>query len=204
MLAYADVCWRNTEHCRGDCISSVCCTAFATYRIAFPAESAARWVVGITGDGSSSDSSSSTSRFTDSFELDVKIAGAADAALPAFGFSGSAVRILDAAPVAVKDGDSGGSAAGMRDNPDGPVSPEGRYAFQVRIRQHTSPVTPKSAYVSIRQHTSAYVSIRQHTSPVTPKSAYVSIRQHTSPVLSPEGRYAFQSAVGHSPPPSRC
>jgi hypothetical protein len=30
-----------------------------------------------------------------------------------------------------------------------------------------------SAYVSIRQHTSAYVSIRQHT------SAYVSIRQHT-------------------------
>jgi len=178
MLAYADVCWRNTAHCRGDCISSVCCTAFATYRIAFPAESAARWVVGITGDGSSSDSSSSTSRFTDSFELDVKIAGAADAALPAFGFSGSAVRILDAAPVAVKNGDSGGSAAGMRDNPDGPVSPEGRYAFQVRIRQHTSPVTPKSAYVSIRQH--------------------------TSPVLSPEGRYAFQSAVGHSPPPSRC
>jgi hypothetical protein len=31
--------------------------------------------------------------------------------------------------------------------------------------------------VSIRQHTSAYVSIRQHT------SAYVSIRQHTSAYL---------------------
>ncbi len=53
----------------------------------------------------------------------------------------------------------------------------------VSIRQHTSAY----AYVSIRQHTSAYVSIRQHT------SAYVlalgrsrpgSIRQHTSAYVS--------------------
>jgi hypothetical protein len=48
----------------------------------------------------------------------------------------------------------------------------------VSIRQHTSAYVSRrqhtSAYVSIRQHTSAYVSIRQHT------SAFVSIRQHTS------------------------
>jgi hypothetical protein len=48
----------------------------------------------------------------------------------------------------------------------------------VSIRQHTSAYVSTrqhtSAYVSTRQHTSAYVSIRQHT------SAYASIRQHTS------------------------
>jgi hypothetical protein len=54
----------------------------------------------------------------------------------------------------------------------------------VSIRQHTSAYVVDHALVdhvyiyirsvSIRQHTSAYVSIRQHT------SAYVSIRQHTS------------------------
>ncbi len=44
----------------------------------------------------------------------------------------------------------------------------------VSIRQHTSAYVSMSAYVSIRQHTSAYVSIHPHT------SAYVSIRQHTS------------------------
>jgi hypothetical protein len=51
----------------------------------------------------------------------------------------------------------------------------------VSIRQHTSAyvsIRQPSAYVSIRQHTSAYVSIRQHT------SAYVSIRQHTSAYVS--------------------
>ena len=176
----------NTAHCRGDCIASVCCTAFATYTIAFPAESAARWVVGVTGaDGSSdgsSDASSSTSRFTDSFQLDVKVSGAADAALLAFGSSGSAIRILAAAPVAVNDGDSGGSAGGssMRDKPDGPVSPEGRYAFQVCIRQHTSPVTAKSAYVRIRQHTSPVLSPEgRHNRQRMLTSAYGSIRQHT-------------------------
>jgi hypothetical protein len=59
----------------------------------------------------------------------------------------------------------------------------------VSIRQHTSAyklcesvlvccILHTSAYVSIRQHTSAYVSIRQHT------SAYVSIRQHASADVS--------------------
>ncbi len=60
----------------------------------------------------------------------------------------------------------------------------------VSIRQHTSAYVRRrrrgssfgclhtSAYISIRQHTSAYVSIRQHT------SAYVSIRQHTSAYVS--------------------
>jgi hypothetical protein len=47
----------------------------------------------------------------------------------------------------------------------------------VSMRQHTS-AHCVSAYVSIRQHTSAYVSIRQHT------SAHVSIRQHTSAHVS--------------------
>jgi len=45
----------------------------------------------------------------------------------------------------------------------------------VSIRQHTSAYVSN---VSIRQHTSAYVRIRLHT------SAYVSIRQHTSAYVS--------------------
>ena len=61
----------------------------------------------------------------------------------------------------------------------------------VSIRQHTSAYVrspqcasttaaapPLCCSVSIRQHTSAYVSIRQHT------SAYVSIRQHTTAYVS--------------------
>jgi len=60
----------------------------------------------------------------------------------------------------------------------------------VRIRQHTSAyvcmsathslcsLQHTSAYVRIRQHTSAYVRIRPHT------SACVSIRQHTSACMS--------------------
>jgi hypothetical protein len=49
----------------------------------------------------------------------------------------------------------------------------------VSMRQHTSALEARAAGLapvngSIRQHMSAYVSIRQHT------SAYISIRQHTS------------------------
>ncbi len=64
---------------------------------------------------------------------------------------------------------------------------------QHSIRQHASSLPPPStppAYVSIRQHTSAYVSIAyvsMHASsfplPSTPP-AYVSIRQHTSAYVS--------------------
>ncbi len=62
----------------------------------------------------------------------------------------------------------------------------------VSIRQHTSAyvsirhLRASAPTCSIRQHTSAYVSIRQHTSAyvtcvqVLQPSAYVSIRQHTS------------------------
>jgi hypothetical protein len=53
-------------------------------------------------------------------------------------------------------------------------------AANVSIRQHTSAYVsiPCAAYVSIRLHTSAYVSIRQHTSAYVAQhtSAYVSIR----------------------------
>jgi hypothetical protein len=46
------------------------------------------------------------------------------------------------------------------------------HRYSLTIRQHTT------AYVSIRQHTSAYVSIRHHT------SAYGIIRQHTASYVS--------------------
>jgi hypothetical protein len=53
----------------------------------------------------------------------------------------------------------------------------------VSIRQHTSAYVSirTSAYVSIRQHTSAYASIRQHTSARCP---FISIRQHTQACVS--------------------
>ncbi len=50
----------------------------------------------------------------------------------------------------------------------------------------TARFTKSSVYVSIRQHTSAYVSIRDgiQTSRFTNSSVYVSIRRHTSAYIS--------------------
>ncbi len=70
------------------------------------------------------------------------------------------------------------------------------------IRQYTSAhVVHTSAYVSIRQHTSAYVVLQQWEHPLAVNlfrthlrqhtSAYFSIRQHTS---------AFNTPLPHSPP----
>ena len=68
----------------------------------------------------------------------------------------------------------------------------GRMSAYVSIRQHTSACVQirqhTSKYVSIRQHTSAYVQIRQHMPAYLrirqQTSAYVSIRQHTSAYVS--------------------
>jgi hypothetical protein len=70
-------------------------------------------------------------------------------------------------------------------------APAAYVSVYVSIRQHTSayvrkgldanwhaPAAYVSVYVSIRQHTSAYASIRQHT------PAFASIRQHTSAYVS--------------------
>jgi hypothetical protein len=60
--------------------------------------------------------------------------------------------------------------------------------------QHTSAYA-KSAYISIRQHSSACVSKRRHTSQHTSKrtSAYVSMLQHTSLILHHDiAKFEFQ------------
>jgi hypothetical protein len=62
-------------------------------------------------------------------------------------------------------------------------------AYVSRIRQHTSADLTLAADLSIRQHTSAYVSIRQHT------SAYVSMRQHTSACVSIRQHIVYDDAA---------
>ena len=122
----------NSSHCRDRCNGNTCCRHFETYRIVFEAELAPRWLISVTGTAEESQ------RFTESFEIDIKIASAA---LPVSSYAATAAS---ASALALDAGDEGGdayNAGSVSDDPEGAVTPEGRYAFQsARRKGHESGV----------------------------------------------------------------
>jgi len=111
-------------HCRGACDGTTCCREFRMYQIVFEAERAPRWLLSVTGDAAGA------GRFTDSFEIDIRIASA-DTPVTTIG-----------APVTAGNAQDGGGGSGdgklvgsMSDSAEGPRTPEGRYAFQSARRK---------------------------------------------------------------------
>ena len=101
--------------------SSVCCLEYRMYQIVFDAQLAPRWLISVTGDD---DHPTQGPRFTDSFVLDVKLAGVSDT--PSGTSDGNVVHKDGDGPVAGEVGDE----VSMSDNALGATTPLGRYVFQ--------------------------------------------------------------------------
>ena len=126
----------GVAHCKDDCLQHTCCFEFSSYRLVVDTQLAPNWFVAIKGAATTQIGQ----RFTDSFELDIDVE---------MGITPGGTLNTPASTESLRQVMH--ESETMTDDADGPVTPEGHYAFQsTRRKGHLAGAVEEQPIIDIQ------------------------------------------------------